>query len=58
LEQKFRRQLFKEELKQHWEKVFHFSEKLRVLVKNYLDLEETGEQQRLFHPEGGYKDPF
>lgn len=58
LEQKFRRQLFKDELKQHWENLFHYSQKLRTTVKNYLDMEDTGEPPRMFHPEGGYKDPF
>jgi len=58
LQQTFKKQLYKDEMDQHWGDLNNYAQELRTFCKDYLDMEEAGERPRQFHPEGGYKDQF
>lgn len=57
-QQKFMRHIYKNEIEQQWQNLYNYSIKIQKFVKTYLDMETGVEDQRLFHPEGGYKDPY
>jgi len=58
LQQRFQRQLFKDELEQEKENLTKVATKLQRYIKTYLDLEDIGEQPPTFEPQSGYKDQF